>query len=611
MESVMPNQNNPNEQLRLACVDGPSDNRRSSIGEAGALDRMMPELWDLTPLEDALEERIEHLHDLLRECTAALSKECAIRQDLERQLRESHAMADQAICDKNTFLATMSHDIRAPLTAILGYSELLYRLGDVHNAPSERIEMLSAIKRNSSQLLELITDLLDFTQFKSDQFELAPIETDPLLLVFEVAADFLTTANSKGLKLHVECTTPIPHQILTDPKRFRQILTNLVVNAIKFTNEGDVIIRLASRELTSASACFVVTVEDTGIGIPADRQSVIFEPFTHGHNEQISHQTGTGLGLAICRQLVESSGGTIAMASEKGVGSKFTFTVPITSNAPVWQPNAHDLTIREPVALKWDTPDVNLTDFRIMIVDDTTDTRDLLKLIFSEAGADVTTASNGLDGVAMTLDAMSDKRPFDFVLMDMRMPGMSGHVATSRLRDEGYQNPIVALTANVQAGDEQACLDAGCSTYLTKPIETSKLFETIEQLLPELMEHKRHDNENRPTALISEKSTDSRFLPLLQKYMARLPIVLEELRTAQRDGNTESMLDIVHRLRGTAVNYGYPLITEAATQCQTAIHTNNFPEKQLNKTLNRLTNLVDSALKSYRNENDNHAKHNA
>jgi response regulator RpfG family c-di-GMP phosphodiesterase len=201
----------------------------------------------------------------------------------------------------------------------------------------------------------------------------------------------------------------------------------------------------------------------------------------------------------------------------------------------------------------------------------------------------------------MTLDAMSDKRPFDFVLMDMRMPGMSGHVATSRLRDEGYQNPIVALTANVQAGDEQACLDAGCSTYLTKPIETSKLFETIEQLLPELMEHKRHDNENRPTALISEKSTDSRFLPLLQKYMARLPSVLEELRTAQRDGNTESMLDIVHRLRGTAVNYGYPLITEAATQCQTAIHTNNFPEKQLNKTLNRLTNLIDSALKSYCN----------
>ena len=103
----MPNQNNLNEQFRLACVDGPSDNRRSSIGEAGALDRMMPELWNLTPLEDALEERIEHLHDLLRECTAALSKECAIRQDLERQLRESHAMADQAICDKNTFLATM------------------------------------------------------------------------------------------------------------------------------------------------------------------------------------------------------------------------------------------------------------------------------------------------------------------------------------------------------------------------------------------------------------------------------------------------------------------------------------------------------------------------
>ena len=263
-------------------------------------------------------------------------------------LREARAKAEVATRAKSEFLATMSHEIRTPLTAILGYADALHLFGDIEKAPPHRLEMLSAIKRNGSHLLDLINDLLDLSQIEAGRLDLIQTPSSPLTLVQEVAANLLERAQSKGLALSVECTTPIPREIRMDPTRFRQILTNLIGNAIKFTDEGHVTVRLAARDASSETVFLAVAVEDTGIGIPVQKQVVIFDPFTHGHDRQVRRATGTGLGLAICRRLVAASGGEITVRSDLDKGSTFTFTVPFTRGSPMWRPEAGDLAVQRP-----------------------------------------------------------------------------------------------------------------------------------------------------------------------------------------------------------------------------------------------------------------------
>jgi len=544
----------------------------TSTGEIGHLERILQEtIVNLKFSRDALTEQVEHLDDLVKERTKNLTDEIAFRKTIEENLEHALVKAEVATHAKNEFLATMSHEIRTPLTAILGYTEGLYLFGDISKAPSRRIEMLSAIKRNGSHLLDLISDLLDLSQIEAGQLELIQTPSAPHALVLEVAANLLGRANAKGLDLRVECTTPIPREISIDPKRLRQVLTNLLVNAIKFTNEGHVTVRLSTQESSSETAFLEIAVEDSGIGIPKEKQPQIFEPFTHGHDQSACEKIGTGLGLSICRRLVAASGGEIRLKSDEGQGSVFTFTVPFTNNSPMWQPTADDLVVRQAAKIEWEVPETDLSNVKILIVENTPDTQDLLTLFLEEAGADVTAASNGADGVSSVLKAIYADSPYNLILMDMRMPGMDGYAATRRLRSEGVTCPIVALTAFAMKHDEQACLDAGCNAYLSKPIDLCAMFKTIEKQLPHIKQRSVSESGVRLKALISEKIADSRFQPLLQKYLARLPGMLDQLQAARDDGDLDSLLSVVHRLRGTAESYGFPQISAVADMCERAL----------------------------------------
>ncbi|MEO2047739.1 MAG: ATP-binding protein [Pirellulales bacterium] len=517
-------------------------------------------------------------------------------------LREARATAEIATKTKSEFLATMSHEIRTPLTAILGYADALRQFGEIKKAPSNRIKMLSSIKRNGNFLLDLINDLLDLSQIEAGRLDLNKSHCSPLTLVQEVVANLLERAHSAELTLSVVCSTPIPHQIFMDSKRFRQILTNLVGNAIKFTREGRVTVRLAIQCPNSNSAFLVVAVEDSGIGIPTNKQVDIFKPFTRCRDEQLSHVGGTGLGLSICQKLVSAGGGEIMLKSESGKGSVFTFTVPFAPSSPMWQPDTSNLAIKLTDEEKLPIPKVNLAKVRILVVEDTPDTQELLALFLQDAGAYVRLASNGLEGVTEAVEAKRSGSPYDLILMDMRLPGLDGYAATGRLRNEGLRCPIIALTAYAMKDDKQTCLDAGCNAYLTKPLDLCVLFETIEQLLPEITCQIPQDPEGLLQPFISEKVADSQFKPLLEKYLSRLPGMLDQLQMARHGEELDELCTVVHRLRGTAANYGFPQITAIADNCETALRSHPTSQHHLNKSLDLLESLVSMAIETQNNE---------
>ncbi|MEO2014060.1 MAG: ABC transporter substrate-binding protein [Fuerstiella sp.] len=572
----------------------------TSTGEMGQLERILQEtIVNLKFSRDALAEQVEHLDDLVHEQTKTLTEEIATRKTVEENLKHARAKAEVATRAKSEFLATMSHEIRTPLTAILGYTEGLHRFGDISKAPGRRIEMLSAIKRNGSHLLDLISNVLDLSQIEAGQLDLMPTPSSPHALVMEVCANLLGKANSKGLDLSVACTTPIPYEVPMDPRRFRQVMMNLIGNAIKFTHTGHVTVRFTTQEAASDTALLEISVEDSGIGISTEKQDQIFEPFTHGHDSSVCHKTGTGLGLSICRRLVTASGGEIRLTSDEGRGSVFSFTVPFPCSLSVWKPDSDDLVVRQAAEIEWQVPDINLSNVRILIVEDTPDTRDLLTCFLEEAGANVTASADGTDGVAKAMEAMTADSAYDLILMDMRMPGMDGYAATKRLRAAGVDCPIVALTAFAMKHDEQTCLDAGCDAYLSKPIDLCALFSTIERQIPRLKSRLLPESGERSNSPVSEKTVDSRFQPLMKKYLDRLPGMLDQLQTAHRDDDVDSLLSVVHQLRGTAQNYGFPEITAIADKCETALRTDRSIAAQTNESLERLSSLVDTAIETY------------
>ncbi|MHB8970376.1 MAG: PAS domain S-box protein [Pirellulaceae bacterium] len=519
-------------------------------------------------------------------------------------LTEARTKAEEATRAKSEFLATMGHEIRTPLTAIIGYANALRRCGDLSRAPVRRFDMLAAIERNGNHLLELIRDMLDLSRVEAGRLDLSCASCSLLEIVLEVAANLQERAQAKGLAFFVQCATDIPREIVTDPGRLRQIVTNLAGNAIKFTDEGHVTIRLRVQSDPAEQRVLFLEVEDTGIGVPSDKMSVIFEPFTHGHDPQVHHTTGTGLGLTICRRLAASLGGDIALTSNVGQGSTFTFTLPLPGDAQMWRPTTADLDTWQANCAAREVPHLNLAKTRILVIDDTPDARNLLTYLLSEAGAEVSAAPDGMRGVDVALEATRTGSGYDLILMDMRMPGLDGYAATRKLREEGLRSPIIALTAYAMKDDKQKCLDAGCNAYLTKPIEPCDFFAVLRQHLSRIGEEVSPELE-RPLPLPTSTPTcDPRFQPLLDNFLARLPGMLDQLQVARAEGEFDTLCTVVHRLRGTATNYGFPEITVAADKCETVLRSESTPEQHLNESLDRLTNLVGMAIETRKNNEE-------
>ncbi len=422
------------------------------------------------------------VYERLRLSEVELRGHAEALENANRALEEFSQTSQAATKAKSEFLANMSHEIRTPMTAILGYTDIL--LGNLQG--DENREAAEIIKRNGEYLLDVINDILDLSKIEAGRMHVELIACSPVQLADDVLALMRVRAESKGLPLCVEFQGPIPQTIQTDPTRLRQILINLVGNAIKFTEIGEVRLRVRLDAAAEGGPRLMFDVLDTGIGMTPQQMQKLFQPFTQADSSTTRRYGGTGLGLTISRRLAKMLGGDITATSTPRRGSGFRVSVATGSLAAVplirpGQSATKPMTLAEAAAAKIDL------NCRVLLAEDGPDNQRLIAFVLRKAGADVTVVENGQKAMEYALATYpgwgrrqgDPAEPFEVVLMDMQMPIMDGYEATRRLRDAGYDRPVIALTAHAMEHDRTKCLDAGCDDYVAKPIDRRKLIELV------------------------------------------------------------------------------------------------------------------------------------
>ena len=426
----------------------------------------------------ALNQELECARDDLEERVSRRTAELE-RRNAELDVASKEAMA--ADLAKSEFLANMSHEIRTPLTAILGFAEILEHClseAQINGLSPSDSDLASAfdsaqtIRRSGEHLLTIINDILDLSKIEAGRLQLEEIEFRPNEIFDEVMSLMQGRAAEKSLLLNFQVCEDIPALLVGDPTRIRQILVNLVGNAIKFTELGAVTVRATLLQIEHSAVTLVVEVVDTGIGMTAEQCSSVFQPFGQADTSMTRRFGGTGLGLTICRRLAQQMSGDIAVESELGNGSKFRATIQCRVSD-----RRETLSTNQEAVI--DTSTAADTPRRVLLVEDGPDNQKLVSFILRKAGFDVTVKENGELGANAALTEWRKGTPFDAILMDMQMPVMDGYTATSLLREQGYKGTIIALTAHAMREDQQKCLDVGCDDYTTKPVKKKELLSLL------------------------------------------------------------------------------------------------------------------------------------
>jgi len=535
-----------------------------ALGDLGllALD-LLESASDKVSLRYVLRNLVQRFAISLESCVyVRLQQEEVQRRRLaEEELRRVGQLAERANRAKSEFLASMSHEVRTPISAILGYAGLLERSPDTRHFADWTLR----IQKNSKHLLHLVDDILDLAKVESRRVELKPVMVKPTDLLAEVRYLLAGRASKKGLELGTVFCHSMLERGMTDPHRVRQVVVNLATNAVKYTHQGSVnLISKVQAARNGSPRLWQIQVVDTGIGMTPEEIEHIFEPFYRVQVSTDSMEEGTGLGLYISKHITEMLGGTLEVHSVLEEGTTITLSLPF--------PPQEAREAREPLADLAAEPRPDLQGLSVLLVDDGEDNRAILRYLLEERGAQVETAEDGRQALERVLGG---GKCYGLILMDMRMPVMDGFEATRELRAAGVRTPIIALTAYAMVSDRDRCLAAGCNEYLSKPVDERRLISHCVQWGMGL-EAAVLDNQEGgfrlegPGDLImaNGRKPSKQFLELQLDYLQHLEELCLRLPAELAAGNLEEVRTQVHRLKGSGVGFGFPSITHAAQQVE-------------------------------------------